>query len=195
MTTDATAIPTSHIEHSEADACMEIFPLPTDENFLFSLLQDIFENHWDKIVFGSAVQGGIFEIRVADKPTRFNLLDGYLTVDFGLWHFHLCIGENRGTQENPISPALAQHRKTTRAELFRRLDEAGAAQSWGLRLFNGKDEQQMTIFLPSPFLSMDQKILRQPKWENLSLWDHIRKTYLGLDPDTVDRKSQGFKHG
>ncbi|ESQ11639.1 MAG: hypothetical protein N838_20140 [Thiohalocapsa sp. PB-PSB1] len=165
---------------------LEIFDLPTDTETLRRLLTDIFENYWDRIHFGSAVQGGVFEIRAPNPPREIRYLDGYLTVDFGHWHFHLCIGEHKGTSINPASADLAQHRRTARAELYRRLRDHDRPSSWGLRLFNGKAEQQMTVFLPNPYLSDEQQILKEPVWEHLDLWNHLRADYLGLPPDPKD---------
>lgn len=174
---------------------LELFPLPAAEDFLFRLLEDIFENHWRTIVFGSLIQGAVFEIRAPNAPTRISLLDGYLTVNFGAWHFHVCIGAHKGSRKQPADPALAAHRRTARAELYRGLDDDGAPTNWGLRLFNGHDEQQLTVFLPNPFLTDEGKILETPDWSRLALWDHLRKTCLGLGPDPRDRAAKGFSHG
>lgn len=174
---------------------LEVFPLETAEALLFRLCRDLFENHWRSIRFGVLIQGAAWEIRAPNKPTRISLMDGYLTVDFGPWHFHLCIGEHKGSADHPASPELALHRRTARAELYRHVDDEGAPTSWGLRLFNGKDEQQMTVYLPNPFLSDDLNILDKPDWSRLALWDHLRKTYLGLDPDPKDRTAKRFRHG
>lgn len=174
---------------------LDVFPLETSEEFLLRLLTDIFENHWSEIRFGTMVQGAVFEIAAPNPPQRISLSDGYLTVDFGPWHFHICIGEYRGSRrKTPVDPALAAHRRTSRAELYRKLNGEGAPTSWGVRLFNGKDEQQMTVFLPNPFLTEDHKIAQTPDWSRLSLWDHLRREYLGLAPDGKDRSAAGFSH-
>ena len=112
---------------------------------LEQLLRDLFEQHWDKITFGPLIQGAAWEIRAPHAPTHIGMLDGYLTVAFGISHFHLCIGPHKGPPNNPAPEALARHRRTARAELYRRLDKSGAPVSWGLRLFNGHDEQQTTF--------------------------------------------------
>ncbi len=177
----------SKIVTEPGEGTLEIFSLPTDTAFLQTLISDIFENYWDQIYFGTAVQGAVWEVRAPNAPRRIGMLDGYLTVDFGAWHFHLCIGDHRGTARNPTSPELARHRRTARAELYRRLRENGRPSSWGLRLFNGHDEQQMTVFLPNPYLTVEQEILKEPRWEHLAMWDHLRKTYLGLEPESKDR--------
>lgn len=177
----------STIVTEPGNGTLELFPLSTKPAFLLTLLTDLFENYWDRIHFGSAIQGAIFEIRAPNAPKRISLRDGYLTVDFGHWHFHLCIGEHRGTRSNPCSPDLAQHRRTARAELYRRLREDGRPSSWALRLFNGAGEQQLTVFLPNPYLTVEQQVLKEARWEQLALWDHLRKAYLGLGPDPLDR--------
>ena len=177
-------------------ATVEIFPLPTDEGSLEALLRDLFEQHWDKITFGPLIQGAAWEIRAPHAPTQVGLLDGYLTVAFGASHFHLCIGPHKGTRSNPTPAALARHRRTGRAELYRRLDKSGAPVSWGLRLFNGHNEQQVTILLPNPFLSADDKVLKTPDWSRLELWDRLRARWLGAtELDPLDRSGRGFSHG
>jgi len=178
-------------------ALVEAFPVPTDEASLERMLRDLFENHWDKITFGPLIQGAAWEIRSSQPPTYVGMLDGYLTVAFGPSHFHLCIGPHTGSRNNPTPEALARHRRTARAELYRRLDKAGAPVSWGLRLFNGHGEQQTTILLPNPFLAPDtDKVLPMPDWSRLALWDQLRARWLGLtEPDPFDRSSRGFSHG
>lgn len=173
---------------------LEVFPLDTSECFLFALCKDIFEHHWPSIHFGILIQGAAWEIRAPNAPTRVSLLDGYLTVDFGAWHFHICIGPHKGSRHNPATSELAAWRRTKRAELYRHLDNEGAPVSWGLRLFNGKDEQQLAVFLPNPFLSDALKPLPEPDWKRLELWDHLRKTCLNLEGDPKDRSARRFSH-
>ena len=174
---------------------VEIFQLDTSEALLIALLEDIFENHWRDIRFGVNVQGAVYEIRAPNPPVRISLSDGYLTVDFGPWHFHLCIGEYRGSPTRSADSTLAQYRRTARAELYRLLGEDGTPTGWGLRLFNGGGEQQLTVFLPHPFLTDDDRIMETPEWSRLALWDHLRKSFLGLETDAKDRTSQGFACG
>ena len=178
-------------------AAVEILALPTDEGSLEELLRDLFEKHWDKITFGPLIQGAAWEIRAPHAPTHIGMLDGYLTVAFGTSHFHLCIGPHKGPRSNPTPKELAQHRRTARAELYRRLDKSGAPVSWGLRLFNGRNEQQATILLPNPFLSPDSdEVLKTPDWSRLELWDRLRARWIGLtERDPIDRSGRGFTHG
>ncbi len=178
-------------------AVVEVFRLPTDETSLVELLRDLFEEHWAEITFGPIIQGAAWEIRAPHAPTHVGMLDGYLTVAFGASHFHLCIGPHKGPRHDPTPEALAHHRRTAHAELYRRLDRSGVPISWGLRLFNGQGEQQTTILLPNPFLSPDSdKVLKAPDWSRLALWDQLRARWLGLgEPDPFDRSGLRFSHG
>jgi hypothetical protein len=177
-------------------ATVEIFPLPTGQDELETLLRDLFEKHWQVITFGPLIQGAAWEMRAPHAPTHVGMLDGYLTVAFGASHFHLCIGPTQGPQHDPTPPALAQHRRTAHAELYRRLDRSGAPTSWGLRLFNGAGEQQLTILLPNPFLAATgDKLLPEPDWSRLALWDGLRERWTGsAGPDPFDRSAVRFAH-
>jgi hypothetical protein len=86
---------------------------------------------------------------------------------------------------------------TARAELYRRLDKSGVPVSWGLRLFNGGGEQQITVLLPNPFLSADgDKVLKAPERSGFDLWDRLRARWLDQpEPDPFDRSGRGFSHG
>lgn len=171
---------------------LEIFSLPADENTLRELLTDVFENHWQSICFGPLIQGAAYEIVAPDAP-RITMLDGYITLDFGAWHMHLCIGEHRGTRRCPTPPELARHRRTARAEFYR-VVTSGAPTSWGLRLFNGADEQQINVLLPNPFLSEHGGVESSPDWSRLSVWDALRQRHLGLASDPRDRSAKCFYH-
>ncbi len=49
---------------------VEIFTLSTEQDFLFALLKDAFEVWWRDIVFGSLVQGAVFENPRAQRPAQ-----------------------------------------------------------------------------------------------------------------------------
>lgn len=171
----------------------EIWILPTEEDYLHTLLKDIFEHHWQSIVFGPIIEGGAFEFRCPCAPKSVTLFDGYLTVHFGGTHFHLCIGENKGPPKNPTPEALKNRRRTSRAEIYRGFDKQGCALTWGLRLFNGHDEQLITIFFPNPFLTDTDGLADEPDWTRLATWEAIGRTYLGRDLDEADRTGKGFR--
>src|SRR5262245_50792912 len=116
---------------------VEIFSVATDEKALFTLIKHVFEAHWASIFFVTLIKGWEWEGKAPGPPRRIGLLDGYVTVDFGPWHFHLCIGETKGIGAAPTPPALAQHRRCARAELYRGLNsKTGAPNTWGFRMFN-----------------------------------------------------------
>ncbi|GLI95101.1 DUF7676 family protein [Methylocystis echinoides] len=175
---------------------LDVFPLPTDQTSLEELLRDLFQNHWQEIAFGILIQGAAWEMKADRAPTRIGTLDGYLTVAFGVPHFHICIGEHKGPRSRPTPPEVARHRRTARAEIYRRIGRSCAPMSWGVQLFNGAGEQQITVLLPNPFLHPDtDKILKEPDWSRLALWDKLRSRWFGLhEPDPVDRSASRFAH-
>jgi len=173
---------------------LEVWDLEPSEAVLEALLTDLFRNHWEAITFGPLIQGAAWEITAPGPPERLGMQDGYLTVDFGHFHFHLCIGPHRGGAAHPTPPALAAHRRTKRAELYRRINRDGTPDGWGLRLFNGKDEEQITVLFPNPFLTRDQRFRETPDWAQLALWDDVRRRYLGLAPDPRDRSGRRMIH-
>lgn len=175
---------------------LDVFSLPADPGSLEELLRDLFENHWREITFGPLIQGAAWEMRAERAPTRIGVLDGYLTIAFGVPHFHICIGETKGPPGKPTPPELARHRRTARAELYRRLGRTCVPMSWGVRLFNGAGEQQITVLLPNPFLDpVRNKVLEEPDWSRLALWDKLRARWFGFHaPDPVDRSASRFDH-
>lgn len=173
---------------------VEIFPLDISEAALYAVCRELFENAWQDLVFGILIQGAAWEIRAPHAPQRIGLMDGYLTVDFGVWHFHICIGEHKGTPAHPTPPELSRMRRTSRAECYRLLGPDGAPMTWGLRLFNGNGEQQMNVFFPNPFLTDAGKISPTPNWSRLAVWDRVRRLALGLPSDARDRTAKGFWH-
>lgn len=173
----------------------EIYALPTDCEFLEEMLRHIFENHWQSIVFGPLIEGGAYEFRCPCEPRSITMFDGYLTVHFGGAHFHLCIGDNRGSESKPTPAALRRTRRTSRAEILRTFDADGAPILWQLRLFNGDDTPQLNIFFPSPFLTDEDQLAEEPDWSRLAVWDDIATRYLGRaqPQDPLDRSGRGFR--
>ncbi|MGH9077663.1 MAG: DUF7676 family protein [Acidimicrobiales bacterium] len=165
---------------------VEVFALPCDAATLQRLLEDCFEE-WRHVHFGPLVPGAAWEIAAPQRPS-FAMSDGYLTIDFGAWHCHLCTGE----RDDPAAKAWGA-RRTGRAELYRRLVDDHPV-SWGLRLFNGAGDQQITVLLPNPFITDDQAVRDEADWDRLALWDRLRHRYLEIGPDPLDRSSTGFRH-
>ena len=173
----------------------EIYALPTDTEYLEELLRHVFERHWRSLVFGPIIEGGAYEFRCPCAPKSITYFDGYLTVHFGGSHFHVCIGENKGGHGSPTPPALQKTRRTSRAEIVRGFDAAGAPITWQLRLFNGDDTPQLNVFFPNPFLTDEDGIAETPDWSRLEAWDDIAMRYLGRETaeDPLDRSGKGFR--
>lgn len=184
-------VASSVVVETDSGGREERWPLPTDEASLLRIFQLCFQEYWQDIWFGVIVPGAAWEVAAPNAAERISMNDGYATVDFGAWHFHMCIGEHKAS-----GPEQGRIRKCARAELYRQLGgTACLPASWGIRLYNGRDEQMMTVLLPSPFLTREQKIRDEPAWERLEFWDRLRADYLGLDPDPQDRPSNVFRRG
>ena len=177
----------AQIVHEPEIGTLELWPLDPAEHVLYRLLAELFERHWAEITFGPLIQGAAWEIRATAPPEKLVLFDGYLTVDFATMHFHLCIGEHHGDAGRETPPELAAERRTKRAEFFRRINTDGTPDTWGLRLINGRGEQQITVLLPNPFVTDDHKFRDRPDWSQFGLWDRLRLDHLGLAPDDHDR--------
>ncbi|MGH8590957.1 MAG: DUF7676 family protein [Gammaproteobacteria bacterium] len=163
---------------------------PTEET-MRGLVEILFKEQWSHVTVGPCIEGAVFEIRFREPP-KVSLLDGYLTVDLGHWHFHLCIGEHKGAR----SEELARKRRVARvAFLETRGGRCGGGRSWALRLWNGFGEQMTTVFLPSPFLSDTMKVLKEPQWERLRLWYELRRTFLGETMPSDFRPAQDGEPG
>ena len=190
---DANAPPPHRLTEPDGTV-VEQFVLPDDHASLEELLRDLFQNHWREITFGPVIEGAAWEFTAPGAPTTLGMLDGYLTVAFGTSHFHLCIGPTQGIGAKKTPAHLAEHRKTSRAVLFRSLDPDGVPKSWGLRLWNGAGEQQLTVYLPNPLLTPDGQPAKTPDWSRLALWDALRKRWTGAAPDPRDRTAKYFRH-
>ena len=171
---------------------LEVFPIPADEETLRELLTLLFVHHWHSIRFGTLIQGAVYEL-AATEPPRMATLDGYLTIDLGHSHLHLCIGEHLGAPGRPVEPELARRRRCAHAELQRQWSD-GAPATWMFRMFNGNGDQMMTVLLPNPFLDDADQVLDDPDWSRLALWDTLRSRFLDLPPDPADRSATRFAH-
>lgn len=181
--------PEPTVVRNESGRTEHVWPLPTDEATLLDLVTTVFTHHWESIHFGVLIEGAAWEVAASGPPKRISTYDGYVTVDFGRWHFHLCIGEHTAS-----GPELGAIRRCSRAELYRGLGADGSPTTWGLRLFNGRGEQQMTVMLPNPFLTDHQQVLDAPDFTRLTAWNALRERFLGLAADPRDRTGRGFRH-
>lgn len=171
---------------------LEVFPVPADEETLQELLTIMFAEHWRSIRFGTLIQGAVHEL-AATEPPRLAVLDGYLTIDLGHSQLRLCIGEHRGAPERPVDPGLARRRRCAHAELQRQWSD-GAPTTWMFRMFNGDSDQMMTVLLPNPLHDNSDRVLDEPDWSRLALWDALRARCLDLPPDPVDRSAGRLVH-
>jgi hypothetical protein len=169
------------------------FPVPTDEATLLGLLRETFEEHWSEVIFGPCIEGAVFEGRFPGPP-RVTVLDGYATVEVGgseSWHFHLCVGSHRGSATLPTPPELAAWRRCRRAAFFVNQDREGRPSAWGFRLWNGRDEQMLTVFFPNPWLDAERRrYVDTPDWSRLDLWMSLRRRYAGVpvEPPPADTR-------
>lgn len=152
----------------------EHFEIPVDGDRIERLMTELFTDHWAKITIGPLIQGAAFEIRFT-APPEVRMLDGYLTVDTGPWHFHLCVNDHRETP----SAELARVRRVARAAFYRALSASGAPSSWGLRLWNGRDEQMISVLFPNPHYDENFQRLKEPQWEKTKLWEDFLRRYSG----------------
>jgi len=164
----------------------ELFAVDPAEATLLAVLRELFEEHWGDVIFGPCVEGAVFEGRFAARPTL-SLLDGYLTVELAdreAWHFHLCIGPHRGSASRPTPDELARWRRCARAAFFRDSDPDGRHAAWGFRMWNGRGEQMLTVFLPTPWLDeARRRFVATPRWDRLALWMGLRARYAGVHPE------------
>jgi hypothetical protein len=138
------------------------------------LMKEVFGQHWAAISAGPIVDGAAYEIRFTSAPAL-SVLDGYLTIDTGPWHFHLCVNDHRGA----ATPELARVRRVARAAFFRTDGGSCVPGAWGLRLWNGRGEQMITVYFPNPWLDDEHQRTREPRWEKTALWTELRARYAG----------------
>jgi len=174
------------------ERALQVWQLPTDEEFLEDFLTYIFKNYWSDIVFGPLIEGAAYELTCPCEPTNIRLFDGYLTVSFGGPHFHLCIGENKGSPRDPTPEDVKRRRRPSKAQIFRRLDKFGAPISWGFEMWNGTGEPMISIFFASPFLSSGDKVEREPLWDRLAMWRDLSGRYLGRAAESFDETGTGW---
>ncbi len=140
------------------------------------LLSEVFSNHWREVFAGPVIEGAAYEIRFTAPPVL-SMLDGYLTVDLGPWHFHLCVNDHGGAP----SAEQARLRRVARAAFFHTDGGSCVPGSWGLRLWNGHGQQMITVYFPNPWLDDAAERVREPRWEKVALWEDLRSRYAGSE--------------
>src|SRR5262249_27624422 len=103
------------VEHHPDDAVTAYTYFPPTEETMRALAQELFATHWRSIVVGPCIEGAVFEVSF-QSPPEIRYADGYLTVDLGPWHFHLCLGPHRGSS----SDELRRNRPVAKAAFFER---------------------------------------------------------------------------
>lgn len=161
------------VEREVDGTATEYYEIPVAGDQIERLMLELFADHWAAITVGPLVQGAAWEIRFTAQP-KVSMLDGYLTVDAGPWHFHLCVNDHRGAK----SAELARLRRVARAAFFRAFGGNCSPMSWGLRLWNGRGEQMITVLFPNPHYDENFKRLKEPRWEKTKLWEDLRRRYL-----------------
>jgi len=170
------ASPARTVERESDGTLTEYADVPVEGDGVERLLTEIFTDHWQHVFAGPVIEGAAYEIRFT-APPRVSMLDGYLTVDLGPWHFHLCVNDHRGapTEER------ARLRRVARAAFFRTDGGSCVPSAWGVRLWNGHGEQMITVYFPNPWLDDDAGRLREPRWERAALWEELRARYAAAD--------------
>ena len=65
--------------------------------------------------------------------------------------------------------------------------------TWGFEMWNGKGENGLSIFFPSPFLGDDDSLLATPDFRRLATWRAVAKRWLGREPEPLDEQGAGFR--
>ena len=146
--------------------------VPVTGDTVERLMTELFREHWSAIFAGPVIEGAAYEIRFTSAPSV-TMLDGYLTVDVGAWHFHLCVNDHRGA----ASAEQARVRRVARAAFFHTDGGTCVPGSWGLRLWNGRGEQMVTVYFPNPWLDDAGERVREPRWDRTGLWEALRGRY------------------
>jgi hypothetical protein len=170
------ASPARTVERESDGTLTEYADVPVEGDGVERLLTEIFTDHWQHVFAGPVIEGAAYEIRFT-APPRVSMLDGYLTVELGPWHSHLCVTDHRGAP----TAERARLRRVARAAFFRTDGGSCVPGAWGVRLWNGHGEQMITVYFPNPWLDDDAGRVREPRWERTALWEELRARYAADD--------------
>lgn len=165
---------TDKIEQTADGGEIAYTPFSPETEKLIEFFQELFQHHWREITFGPCLNGAVYEIQLTSPPQSVVYKDGYLTIDTGPWHCHLCLGYPKGAPE-----ILAKRRQVTRAVFFESRNKTCVPMSFGFRMWNGAGEQMISIFFPNPYLSDHLKSQKPPDWKRLQLWQSLKLKYTG----------------
>lgn len=65
--------------------------------------------------------------------------------------------------------------------------------TWSFEMWNGKGENGLSIFFPSPFLGDDDSLLDTPDFGRLAAWRSIAARWLGRESEALDEEGAGFR--
>ncbi len=160
------------VEREIDGTTVEYEDVPVEGDRIERLLRVLLTEHWARITLGPVVQGAAWEIRFV-RPPSLSTSEGYLTVDTGEWHFHLCVSDPPAGDR----PDLARARRVARAAFFRQTGGPCTPASYGLRLWNGLGEQMVTVFFPNPFFDDAGRRLAVPDPARTALWEELRRRF------------------
>ena len=161
----------SATEHPR-DVVADEHEVPVEGDHVERLLIELFERHWAELTVGPLIEGAAYEIRFTSPP-KLSMLDGYLTVDTGAWHFHLCVNDPRAAP----TAERARLGRVARAAFFTESGGTCVPMTWGLRLWNGHGEQMITVLFPTPYFDDEWRPLAEPRWEKTARWEDFRRRY------------------
>src|SRR5258708_12092923 len=94
------------LEHGPGGGVTEYDEISVRGDTVERLLSELFSRHWAEVFAGPVIEGAAYEIRFTAKPAV-SMLDAYLTVDVGPWHFHPCVAPHPAPPTPP--PPLIPH--------------------------------------------------------------------------------------
>lgn len=162
--------------------------LPLDDAYLSEMLIYIFTNYWEQVIFGPDIPGAGYEMTCPQAPTFIDYSNGYLTMNFGEQHFHICLGTGGHPYEGE-----KRNRLPGRAVIFRRLDAVGAPISWGFEMWNQASHSMITVYFANPYADRGDKLIIPAQYERLEMWKDISQRYLGRENDPFDASGKGYQ--
>ena len=136
------------------------------------LMLEVFRDHWAEIFAGPIIEGAAYEIRFTAPPTcRCSMAISPSTPAPGT---SISASTTTGARRRPSRPGCAawdgpRSSTPTAAPV--------CPARWGLRLWNGRGEQMVTVFFPNPWLDEAGERVREARWDRTALWETLRRRY------------------